>query len=109
MLLETDNHHFSYIDYYGVTFDHLVPADDPDPEVLVINIIEVDSDGGVYADGGRYANEVLLFSVNPTDYIGKKVLAVPRCCQYKKGTQDRRLTNGMVAERDSEIWRCSQR
>lgn len=30
------------IDYYGVTFDHLVPANEPDPEVLVININEVD-------------------------------------------------------------------
>ncbi|KAF2254210.1 hypothetical protein BU26DRAFT_134998 [Trematosphaeria pertusa] len=26
---------------------------DPNPEVLVINIIEVDNDGGVYADGGN--------------------------------------------------------
>jgi hypothetical protein len=59
-------------DYYGVTFDHLVPADDPDPEVLVINIIEVDNDGGEYADGGKYANEVLLFPVNPTEYTGQK-------------------------------------
>lgn len=106
MPLATDYRLFSYIDYYGVTFDYLVPNDDPNPEVLVINIMEVDSDG-VYADGGIYANEVLLFPVNPTDYTGKKVLAVPRCCQHKKGTQDRRLINGMVAERDSEIRRCS--
>ncbi|KAF2240363.1 hypothetical protein BU26DRAFT_470660 [Trematosphaeria pertusa] len=97
------------IDYYGVTFDHLVPADDPNPEVLVINIIEVDSDGGVYADGGQYANEVLLFPVNPIQYTGKKVLAVPRCCQHKKGTQDRRRINSEVAERDSEIQGRSQR
>ncbi|KAF2241716.1 hypothetical protein BU26DRAFT_440072 [Trematosphaeria pertusa] len=98
-----------YIDYYGVTFDHLVPTDDLDPEVLAINIIEVDKDGGVYADGGKYANEVLSFSVNPTGYTGKKVLAVPRCCQHKKGTLDRRLINSMVAERDSEIRGRSQR
>ncbi|KAF6837436.1 hypothetical protein CPLU01_03060, partial [Colletotrichum plurivorum] len=39
------------IDDYGVTFDHLVPADEPDLEVLVINVIEVDADGGIYADG----------------------------------------------------------
>jgi hypothetical protein len=56
------------------------------PEVLVINIIEVDNDGGEYADGGIYASEVLPFPINPIEYIGKKVLAVPRCCQYKKGT-----------------------
>jgi hypothetical protein len=93
----------SCIDYYGVTFDHLVLADNPNPEVLVINIIEVDNTGGVYADGGNYANQVLLFAINPTDYTGKKVLAVPRCCQHKKGTQDRRRINSEVAERDSEI------
>jgi hypothetical protein len=74
---------YSCIDYYGVTFDHLVPADNPDPEVLAIYVTEVDSDRGVNADDGKYANEVLLFSVNPIEYTGKKVLAVPRCCQYK--------------------------
>ncbi|KAK8141396.1 hypothetical protein G3M48_000125, partial [Beauveria asiatica] len=54
-------HEAFYIDYYGVTFDHLVPRDCPDPEVLVINIIELDNNGGIYADGGLYANEVLAF------------------------------------------------
>jgi hypothetical protein len=43
-----------------------------------------------------------LFPVNPIDYTGKKVLAVPRCCQHKKGTQDRMLINGLVAERDGK-------
>ena len=90
-------------------FDHLVPADDPNSEVLTINIIEVDNDGGVYADGGKYANEVLLFSLNPTEYTGKKVLAVPRCCQHKKGTQDRGRVNGLVAERDRGIQGYLQR
>ncbi|OIW26032.1 hypothetical protein CONLIGDRAFT_516716 [Coniochaeta ligniaria NRRL 30616] len=87
----------------------MVPADDPNPEVLVINIIEVDDYGGIYTDGGKYANEVLMFSVNPVEYTGKKVLAVPRCCQHKRGTQDRRLINGMVAERDIEVRKCAQR
>lgn len=82
------------MDYYGVTFDHLVPADDPNPEVLAINIIEVDN------DGGAYANKFLLFPVDPTEYTGKKVLAVPRCCQKKKGTQDRGRINSLVAERE---------
>ncbi|PMD60192.1 uncharacterized protein K444DRAFT_643133 [Hyaloscypha bicolor E] len=63
-----------HIDYYGVTFDHLVPADDPDPKVLQINIIEIDN------DGGAYTNEYLPFAVDPAEYIGKKVLAVPRYC-----------------------------
>ena len=75
----------------------------------MINIIEVDNDEGVYADGGKYANEVLSFSVNPTEYTGKKVLAVPRCCQHKKGAQDRGRINIEIAERDSEIRKCSQR
>ena len=91
---------FSYIDYYGVTFDHLVPADDPNPEVLAISIIEVDN------DGGAFANKVLRFQIDPTEYTGKKVLAVPRCCQVKKGTQDRQRWNDLVAERDREIQRC---
>ncbi|KAL5316309.1 hypothetical protein ACEPPN_015354 [Leptodophora sp. 'Broadleaf-Isolate-01'] len=90
-----------YIDYYGVTFDHLVPADDPNPEVLAISIIEVDN------DGGAFANKVLPFQIDPTEYTGKKVLAVPRCCQVKKGTQDRQRWNALVAERDRETQRRS--
>ena len=89
--------------------DHVVPADDPNPEVLAINIIEVDNNGGVYADEGKYANEVLLFSVNLIEYTGKKVLAVPRCCQHKRGTQDSRRIKREVAERDGEIRKLSQK
>lgn len=91
------------IDYYGVTFDHLVPADDPDPDVLQINIIEMETDDGPFANGAAYANEGLLFAVDPADYAGKKVLAVPRCCQKRKGSQDRARINGEVAERDCEM------
>jgi hypothetical protein len=58
--------YFSYIDYYGVTFDYLFPADDPNPEVLDNN-------------GGAFANRVLSFPIDPTEYTGKKVHAVPRC------------------------------
>lgn len=93
MLLETDHCQFSHIDYCDVTFDHLVAANDPDPEVFAINIIEVDNDGGEYADRGKHANDILL---------GTRVLAVLRCYRYKKGTQDRRLIHGLVAKRDSE-------
>ncbi|KAI1117910.1 hypothetical protein F5Y14DRAFT_400405 [Nemania sp. NC0429] len=85
----------SAIDYYGVTFDHLVPADDLDPDVLQINIIEVDY------DNGEYANKYLLFPVDAAEYTGTKVLAVPRCCQKRKGTQDRGAINIDVADRDS--------
>lgn len=84
---------FSEIDYYGVVFDNNVPSDEYFPEVLTINIIEIE------ADNGEYANEVLPFSINPADYIGKKILAVPRCCQKRKGSQDRKRVNGAVAER----------
>jgi hypothetical protein len=54
----------------------------------------------IEADEGEYANEYLPFTIDPADYIGKKILAVPRCCQNRKGTTDRRRVNGSVAERD---------
>lgn len=78
------------IDYYGVTFDHLVPSDDCDPETLQINIIETDD------DYGAYANMHLLFPVDAGEYRGKKVLAVPRCCSKRKGTTDRARINESV-------------
>jgi hypothetical protein len=56
----------------------LCHTDEPGPEVLAINIIEVDNDGGAFAD------EALPFKVGPKEYTGKKVFAVPRCCQRKK-------------------------
>ncbi|KAF2788609.1 hypothetical protein K505DRAFT_353095 [Melanomma pulvis-pyrius CBS 109.77] len=80
----TDYRPFSHIDGYGVAFDHLISVDEPDPEVLAIDIIEVDKNVGLYADGGKYANQVVLSSV----------LAVPICYS-------------MVAERDSEVRACS--
>lgn len=84
---------FLEIDYYGVTFDHLVPADDTDPEVLQINIIEIEDDNGVYA------NQYMDFAVDPVEFVGKKVLAVPRCCGKRKGTQDRERVNDNVLYR----------
>ncbi|KAM5450682.1 hypothetical protein MaudCBS49596_004213 [Microsporum audouinii] len=84
------------IDYYGVTFDHLVPADDTDPEVLQINIIEIED------DNGAYANQWLSFRVDPVEFTGKKVLAVPRCCTKRKGTTDRIRVNECVRWRDEE-------
>jgi len=80
------------IDYYGVTFDHLVPAGTHDPDVLQINIIETDD------DQGAYANKYLPFKVEPMG-SQKKVLAVPRCCQIRKGTQDRSRVNDSVNAR----------
>lgn len=85
------------IDYYGVTFDHLVPADDTNPEVLQINIVEIED------DGGAYANKYNPLEIDPAEYIGKKVLAVPRCCQNRRGTTDRRRVNDMVNLRDGRV------
>ncbi|KAI1934863.1 hypothetical protein LOZ12_006140 [Ophidiomyces ophidiicola] len=89
-----EKHPEDVIDYYGVTFDHLVPAGDINPEVMVINIVEVEE------DNGAEANQYLLFQVDPKEYIGKKVLAVPRCCQMRKGTQDRWALNSEVLGRE---------
>ncbi|EQL03258.1 arginine deiminase type-3 [Ophiocordyceps sinensis CO18] len=84
------------VDYYGVTFDHHVPTGDSDPEVLQINVIEVED------DDGAYANRWLPFQVDASTYRGQSVLAVPRCCQKRKGTQDRRKVNESVAERENK-------
>ena len=71
-----------------------MPADEDDPEVLQVNIIEMED------DGGEYAREHLLFEVDVDEYRGKKILAVPRCCQKRKGTQDRRRINDSVIEKE---------
>ncbi|KAJ5707559.1 hypothetical protein N7488_007360 [Penicillium malachiteum] len=71
------------IGYYSVTFDHLVPADDIMPKLFQLNIMEVEN------DGVTYANEWLWCPVDPAEYIGKKVLAVPRWCQNRKSSQYR--------------------
>ncbi|TGO43919.1 hypothetical protein BCON_0726g00010 [Botryotinia convoluta] len=81
------------IDYYGVTFDHLVPVDDTNPEVLQINIVEIEDDAGVYAIKHN------KFAIDPADYIGKQVLGAPRCCSTRKGTSDRKRINDAVNER----------
>ena len=79
----------------------MVPAEDLDPDVLQINIMELETNDGPFANGVAYANKYLLFAVDPADYLGKSILAVPRCCQKRKGTQDRERVNSSVAERDA--------
>ncbi|KAH7317656.1 hypothetical protein BKA65DRAFT_609389 [Rhexocercosporidium sp. MPI-PUGE-AT-0058] len=79
---------------YGVTFDHLVSPDDTDPEVLQINIVEIEDDEGLYA------KKYNPFNIDPEEYTGKKVLTVPRCCQKRKGTTDRKRINDAVNARD---------
>jgi hypothetical protein len=94
-ILVADRPNFSQIDYYGATFDHLVSGEDSDLDVLQINIIEIDN------DDGAYANEVLPFTVHLSESKMKKILAVPRCCQKRKGIQDRFRINESVRERDN--------
>jgi hypothetical protein len=86
------------VDYHIITFDHRVPPGDLDPEVLQINVNEVEQDGG--ADANKY----LLFSVDPEDYARKNVLTVPRCCQKSKGTTDRARVNELVIYRDTGVY-----
>lgn len=92
----------THFDYYGITFDHLVPVNDPNPEVLQINIIELEAKEGDYAEGLNYAKTYLRLAVEPDDYIGR-ILAVPRCCTTRKGTTDRRRINDGVAERVKKV------
>lgn len=73
----------------------MVPADNTNPEVLQVNILETDHDNGEYANAG------LGFQINADDYRNKRVLAVPRCCQKRKGTTDRLRVNDGVYMRDS--------
>ncbi|KAI6303409.1 hypothetical protein MCOR34_006701 [Pyricularia oryzae] len=82
----TDSHpRYRGFDYYGVTFDHLVPAGDTDPEVLDINIIELEAKDGLYANGLDYANETLSFKLDPLSDLRAKVLAVPEVLSKAQG------------------------
>jgi hypothetical protein len=83
----------SELDYYGVTFDHMIPVDDWGPEVLQINIIKVED------NDREYTNKFLPFPVNMAEYAGKKVLTVPRCCQDRKGTTYRARINKSIAHK----------
>lgn len=62
-----------YIDYYEFTFDHLVPSDDEDPEVMVITIYETEYDGAAFAQ--RYCP----VTIDPSEYVPHqmRVLACP--------------------------------
>lgn len=76
------------IDGYGITFDHLVSSADEDPETLMMNLCDPsDSEAAKYfkVDLGRY--NVNMESV---------VLLIPRCCQLRRGTTDRKGINDLV-------------
>ncbi|KAK1975434.1 hypothetical protein LZ30DRAFT_808466 [Colletotrichum cereale] len=63
-------------------------------ELLQVNILEIDD------DNGEYANNALPFRIDAKDCTGKKVLAVPRCCQKRKGIQDCARVHDHVLERE---------
>ena len=87
MLPKNGHCHFGHIDYCGVLIAPFVPADDTDPGLFGINIIGLGNDARGYANGGKYANDIQLFSESPTSFAGTRVLAVPSCCWHKKGTR----------------------
>lgn len=53
-------------------------------------------------DEGQYANACLPFAVDWKEFAGKRILAVPRCCQTRKGTTDRLRISEGVRIRDEE-------
>lgn len=72
--------------------------DDINPEVLQINITAIEN------DNCAYANQYMPFVVDPAEFVGKKVFAVPRCCSGRKGKQYQGRLNDCVLERESG-WR----
>lgn len=78
-----------------MTFDHGVPAVEKNPMVLQITILEMEQDDGLYVKNG------IFFSVDPTGYAGIGILAVPRCCQERRGNTDRVRINSGVQTRDA--------
>jgi hypothetical protein len=85
------------LDYYGVTFDHLVPPDDEDPMTLQILIAETENDNALYAKTN------FRIQINAEDYTPyrKRVFANYRCCSIGEGTGDRMRINSDVQRRES--------
>ena len=75
---------------YGITFDHLVPEHDEDPEVLQFNFCDPND----RKDNARYCK----VSLDEPQYRNC-VVAVPRCCQVRRGSTDRKRVNGLVRRR----------
>ncbi|KAI1146655.1 hypothetical protein F4825DRAFT_440057 [Nemania diffusa] len=79
------------LEAYAITFDHLLgPDDEDDPETLMLNI--VDPNDPLSAD---------LITIDTSPYTSGSelvLLLVPRCCQIRKGTTDRRRINREVRE-----------
>ncbi|EJT79086.1 hypothetical protein GGTG_04175 [Gaeumannomyces tritici R3-111a-1] len=83
---------------YAVTFDHLIPPDDDDPQTVCPIIYELEEKGP--ESDVAHVNERVLFPVGPVDYVRKRVLAVPRCCQTHTGADDDYRISGCVQIRD---------
>ncbi|KFA48719.1 hypothetical protein S40293_11452 [Stachybotrys chartarum IBT 40293] len=83
------------VDGYGITFDHFVPDDDEDPETLMMNIYDPSDPASAQLaklDLGPYST-----SSTPT------VLLIPRCCQLRQGTTDRKGINDQLREAELEL------
>ncbi|KAI1299873.1 hypothetical protein F5Y03DRAFT_364995 [Xylaria venustula] len=76
---------------YAITFDHLLgPDDEDDPETLMLNIVDPN-------DPSR-ADHMTIDKSPYTSGPGPVLLLVPRCCQVRKGTTDRRRINREIRE-----------
>jgi len=73
----------SGITYYDITFDHLVPAGEDNPEVLQLNTITLVN--------SKYS-KIPLFEYAAAG----SVILLPRCCQTRVGSTDRGRVNDMV-------------
>lgn len=57
-----------------------------------------------FANGMAYAHKGLLLAIDPVEYIGKKVLAVPRCCQMGGAPQtERELMKGWPQKTQAKL------
>lgn len=100
-------------DEYGVTYDHLVSDSDSDPEVVQFNLVDptkllcpvlkrngqpmTNSDGAVLTE-----QDVLKIALDGDEYQDC-VVAVPRCCQVRRGKTDRARVNYLVKKRQATV------
>jgi len=83
------------VDGYGITFDHLVPECDNDPETLMMNVCDPsDPQAATY-----FKLDLSRYNTGPESFV----LLVPRCCQLRQGTTDRKGINDQVREAKN-IW-----
>ncbi|KAF2964885.1 hypothetical protein GQX73_g8682 [Xylaria multiplex] len=91
LLPEPMQRDYTRLEGYTITFDHLLgPGDEDDPETLMLNII--DPNDPVRADHMTISKSPYTSGSEPV------LLLVPRCCQVRKGTTDRRRINREIRE-----------